>query len=124
MLTLLIAMLAQDPAQPSQAELEAAILAHERMLFASPVICPPGARNCPKPPSRVTVTQFACDATGVDHKGEPFLVCRTSYRFSGGEFHGVRANMMCVPVRWVTGTADAPRWRVAIVRKQDECGTK
>lgn len=120
--TLLIAMLAQTPAQPTQAELEAAILAHNKMLFARPALCPPGSRNCPKPPSRVVVTQFACDATGVDHKGQPFLVCRTSYRLVGGIFTGVRANMECVPVRWVTGTADAPAWRVVLVRKEDECG--
>lgn len=121
--TLLIAAFAQTPDAPSQAELEAAILANYRMLFAQPALCPPGARNCPKPPSRVTVTEFHCDAKGVDHKGVPFLACRTSYTLHGGEFQGVRAKLKCVPVRWVTGTADAPAWRVAIVREQDACGT-
>jgi len=117
---LLLAALVQGPSQPSQAELEAAILAHQTMLFTHPRMCPPGTRNCPKGPKRITVTQFACDGHGRDQKGEAFLVCRTSFRFVGGAFAHVRTPVECVPLRW---SAAAAAWRVALIPEKDQCGT-
>jgi hypothetical protein len=122
---LLSPSLAQAPAQPTHAELEAALLAHQVRIL-SYQNCRPRTRGCIKPPKRVKVRNYDCLATGTDADGGAILYCRATYSHSGGSLAGVRWTDKCVPLRAIEAiVAEDGRtrlnWEIALVEAKGRC---
>jgi hypothetical protein len=123
----LLAALQSGP-RPSQQDLELALLAHEIRVVTYPEECR-GARpaaSCIKPPKRIKVRNFDCQATGTDAKGQPLLYCRITYIRAGGSLANVQSNNECVALRSyeVDGAEHGSvydLWRVALVDTKGKC---
>ncbi|HEX9965317.1 MAG TPA: hypothetical protein VGB04_10090 [Allosphingosinicella sp.] len=113
-------------AQPSLAELEAALLDYNRRLAAHPLACRKGV-GCIKPPKAIKVRSYDCQARGTDSKGRDILYCRVTYSFKGGSFNTVKSPNECVPLRAIgtAGTIDGERtelgWELAMVDEKGKC---
>jgi len=111
--------------QPSQTELEAALLAYNVRLAAHPLACRKGL-GCIKPPKAIKVRDYDCQARGSDAKGDPILFCRVTYVHKGGSLAYVKSPNECVPLRaseMTTIDDDGTRlaWTVAIVDAKGRC---
>ncbi|HMJ93640.1 MAG TPA: hypothetical protein VK472_06040 [Allosphingosinicella sp.] len=115
---------AQAAAQPSQIELEAALLAYQVRIL-SQLTCRPARRGCIKPPKRIKVRNYECQASGIDPEGGPILYCRVTYMHSGGSMAHVLSKDECVPLRQrPEDPIDGPppiAWEVALVDAEGRC---
>ena len=116
---------AQAAAQPTQAELEAALLAYQTRIL-SYLTCRPARRGCIKPPKRIKVRNYDCQASDTDADGGPILYCRVTYIHSGGSMAHVRSNDECVALRAketdsTGGGAAALAWEIAPVDTKGRC---
>ena len=117
----------QDGAQPTQAELEAALLAHDIRIVSYPLPCRDGpVRGCLKPAKAMRVRNYDCQARGADAKGAPILFCRVSYIQKGGALANVRWRDKCVPLRARAvetddGTGTRLIWEVALIDAVGRC---
>ncbi|HEY5721342.1 MAG TPA: hypothetical protein VIT45_03380 [Allosphingosinicella sp.] len=114
---------AQAAAQPTHAELEATLLAHQVRIL-SYLTCRPARSGCIKPPKRIKVRNFDCQASGTDAEGGPILFCRVTYIHSGGSMAHVLSKDECVPLRQrPEGPIDGQplAWEVALVDAAGRC---
>ncbi|HEX6374577.1 MAG TPA: hypothetical protein VFZ91_02545 [Allosphingosinicella sp.] len=123
------AMLSSAPippgALPSQAELEAALLAYNVRLAAHPLACQKGL-GCIKPPKAIKVRDYDCQTRGTDAKGNPVLFCRVTYVHKGGSLDHVKSPNECVPLRaseMTTIDDDGTKiaWAVAMIDSKGRC---
>ena len=109
---------AQAGAQPTPAEIEAALLAHQVHIL-SYLTCRPARSGCIKPPKRMKVRNYDCQATGTDKDGGPVQFCRTTYIHSGGSMANVLSRDECIALR--ARGAEAGGWEVAMVETKGKC---
>lgn len=113
------------PLQPTQAELEAALLALHLLAASHPDACRM-AGGCYKPPRAIRVRDFDCQATGTDAKLGPILYCRVTYVQRGGELDKAKSANECVPLRatdeeTVLENGSRRVWEVAQVDREGKC---
>ncbi|MBV9932162.1 MAG: hypothetical protein JO013_14630 [Alphaproteobacteria bacterium] len=107
--------------QPTRAEVEAALLAHQVRLAAHPLACRKGL-GCLVPPKAIEVRDYDCQTIDADAKGAPILFCRVTYIHKGGSFAHVKSPNECVPLRARDAAAtDQPAWEVALVDAKGRC---
>jgi hypothetical protein len=107
--------------QPSQPELEAALLAHNVRLAAHPMACPRKSL-CLKPPKAIKVRNYDCQATGTDSNGGAILFCRVTYVHKGGSLDTVKSPNECVPLRATGATGGTGlAWEFAMIDSKGRC---
>lgn len=109
--------------QPSQADLEAALLALQVQIAAHPMACRKGL-GCIKPPKAIKVRNYDCQTTGTDSKGGAILFCRVTYVHKGGSLASVKSPNECVPLRaHELTTLDETElvWTVALIDAKGRC---
>ena len=111
--------------QPTQAELEAALLTFHTRIATHPEACR-RAGGCFKPPKAIKVRDYDCQATGTDSRGGPILYCRVTYVHKGGTLATVKSPNECVPLRStgadpVLDGENRSAWTVALVDFEGKC---